>query len=135
MATNVSGAFLCAREAFRQMPPRGGGRIINVGSISAFSPRPDSAPYTTSKFAIDGLTRALALDGRELNIAVGVVHPGNVISELLSTEEVARREESEGFITAEDVAECVLTMAKLPLSANVLELTVMPTRQPLVGRG
>ena len=117
------------------MPPRGGGRIINVGSISAFSPRPDSAPYTTSKFAIDGLTRALALDGRELNIAVGVVHPGNVISELLSTEEVARREESEGFITAEDVAECVLTMAKLPLSANVLELTVMPTRQPLVGRG
>jgi NADP-dependent 3-hydroxy acid dehydrogenase YdfG len=68
-------------------------------------------------------------------LQVGIVHPGNVVSDLLSSQEVARREAAEGFITAEDVASCVLTMALLPLTANVLELTVVPTRQPLVGRG
>jgi len=135
LQVNVVGPFICSKYAFGQMRQHGGGRIINIGSISSESPRPDSAPYTTSKFAVDGLTRSLALDGRRHNIAVGAIHPGNVMSELLSAEEIARREESEGFITADDVARCVLTMAELPPSANVLELSVMPTRQPLVGRG
>jgi len=138
MHVNVLGPFLCAREAFKLMSTAAGGsggRIINVGSLSHEAPRPNSCPYTTSKFAVDGLTRSLSLDGRPLGIAVGVVHPGNVASPILSAEEVARREKSEGFIAASDVAACVLTMAMLPLSANVLELTVMPMRQPLVGRG
>jgi len=135
MNVNVVGPFLCAREAFKQMAPLGGGRIINIGSIAGESPRPDSAPYTTSKFALAGLTRSLALDGRQHNIAVGAIHPGNVLSELLTAEQIAQREESEGFITADDVAACVMTMAELPLSANVLEISVIPTRQPLVGRG
>lgn len=135
MAVNVRGSFLCAREAFKHMRRSGGGRIINVGSISAFSPRPNSAPYTTSKFALQGLTRSLALDGRVHNIAVGAVHPGNVESELLSAAEIERRKEAEGFITPVSVAECVLHMASMPYSTNVLELTVLPTRQPLVGRG
>eukprot|EP00658_Telonema_sp_P-2_P006598 TRINITY_DN12496_c0_g1_i5.p1 TRINITY_DN12496_c0_g1~~TRINITY_DN12496_c0_g1_i5.p1 ORF type:complete len:264 (-),score=32.52 TRINITY_DN12496_c0_g1_i5:240-1031(-) len=135
LAVNVTGPFLCAREAFKQMEPKGGGRIVNVGSIAALSPRPDSAPYTTSKFALQGLTMTLALDGRERNIAVGVVHPGNVPSELFSKDEIERREKTEGFIQPQDVAECVLTMCGLPLSANVLELSVLPTRQPLIGRG
>lgn len=139
---NVVGAFLCAREAFKRMKRgtddgggAGGGRIINVGSISAFSPRPNSAAYTTSKFAINGLSRSLALDGRAHGIAVGAIHPGNVVSDMLSPEEVERRGRTEGFLQPEDVARCVLTMAELPYSANVLEMTVIPTAQPLVGRG
>ncbi|KAL1526216.1 hypothetical protein AB1Y20_014942 [Prymnesium parvum] len=135
LAVNVLAPFICSKFAIRQMKARGGGRIINIGSISAESPRPDSAPYTTSKFALAGLTRSLALDGRQHNIAVGIIHPGNVISELLSPEEIERRRKTEGFISPDDVAACVQTMAGLPLSANVLEMSVMPTSQPLVGRG
>ena len=81
------------------------------------------------------MTRSLALDGRRHGIAVGAVHAGNVYSELLTEEQIAQREQTEGFITAADVAQTVLTMSQLPLSANVLELTVIPTGQPLVGRG
>ncbi len=136
LSANVVGPFLCARAAFRQMRASGnGGRIINVGSISAWSPRPNSAAYTTTKFALDGLTRSLALDGRAHNIAVGIVHPGNVETSLLSADEIERRRETEGFITPEAVAASVLHMASLPPTANVLELVVLPTRQPLVGRG
>ena len=141
LGVNVVGAFVCAREAIKRMKQRdeevdgGRGRIINIGSISAFSPRPNSAAYTTSKFAITGLTKSLALDGREHKIAVGTIHPGNVVSELLSPEEVEKRGKTEGFIQAEDVAQCVVTMVNLPLTANVLELTVMPTSQPFLGRG
>lgn len=136
MKVNVTGPFLCSREAMKQMMVnKEGGRIINIGSISSESPRPDSAPYTTSKFAVRGLTQSLALDGRQHNIAVGMINPGNVRSSLLSEEEIARREASEGFIEPEDVANCVVTMANMPNSANVLELTVIPTRQALVGRG
>ena len=141
LGVNVVGAFLCAREAMKRMKQKdtsdcgGRGRIINIGSISAFSPRPNSTAYTTSKFAITGLSKSLALDGREHGIAVGTIHPGNVVSELLSPEEVEVRGRTEGFLQPEDVAQCVLTMAQLPYSANVLELTVIPTSQPLVGRG
>lgn len=136
MQVNVLGPFLCAREALKQMRDSAeGGRIINIGSISAKAPRPESAPYTASKFALQGLTQSLALDARPHNVGVGIIHPGNVRSNLLSADEIARREALEGFIEPEDVATCVMTMAQLPPSANVLELTVMPTRQPLVGRG
>mmetsp|Transcript_21958 Transcript_21958/g.46314 ORF Transcript_21958/g.46314 Transcript_21958/m.46314 type:complete len:258 (-) Transcript_21958:454-1227(-) len=136
LGVNVVGAFLCSREAIKRMKKRGGGgRIVNIGSISSFSPRPHSTAYTTSKFAIHGLSKSLALDGREHGIAVGTIHPGNVVSDLLSQEDVATRGRTEGFITAEDVARCVATMVQLPLSANVLDMTVMPTSQPLVGRG
>jgi NAD(P)-dependent dehydrogenase (short-subunit alcohol dehydrogenase family) len=132
---NVIGPFLCSREALKRMKKKQRGRIINIGSISAMSPRPHSAPYTTSKFALQGLTQSLALDARPYNVAVGIIHPGNVLSALIRPEEAARREEEEGFLQPDDVANCVLTMASLPYSANVLEMTVMPTRQPLVGRG
>ena len=91
MDTNVVGSFLCAREAFKQMKSAGGGRIINVGSIAAQAPRPDAVAYTASKSAVDGLTRSLALDGRPHNIAVGVVHPGNVRSDIMTAEEADRR--------------------------------------------
>jgi NADP-dependent 3-hydroxy acid dehydrogenase YdfG len=133
--TNVVGSFLCAREAFKQMKAAGGGRIINLGSIAAASPRPDAVAYTASKSAVDGLTRSLSLDGRPHNIAVGVVHPGNVRSDIMSKEEADRREKVEGLMRPEDVAASVLMMATLPLAANVLEMTVLPSRQPLVGRG
>eukprot|EP00934_Nitzschia_sp_Nitz4_P004451 Nitzschia sp. Nitz4//scaffold22_size323478//147221//148070//NITZ4_000535-RA/size323478-processed-gene-0.463-mRNA-1//-1//CDS//3329543019//4441//frame0 len=135
LSVNVVGPFLCAREAIKRMKLAGGGRVINIASISSMAPRPNSATYTTSKYAIQGLSRSLALDARPHNIAVGAIHPGNVMSELLTPEEVAMREEAEGFMQAEDVASCVLTMASLPYSSNILDLTVMPTRQPLVGRG
>lgn len=135
MNVNVVGPFLCAREALKRMKAKQAGRIINIGSISAFSPRPDSAPYTTSKFAVMGLTQSLALDARPYNVAVGVIHPGNVVSAIMSPEEAERREKEEGFLQPEDVANCVLSMASLPYTANVLEMTVIPTRQPLVGRG
>jgi len=137
MNVNVVGPFLCSREALKRMknPAKGGGRIINIGSISAISPRPDSAPYTTSKFAVMGLTQSLALDARPFNIAVGMIHPGNVVSAIMSPEEAARREELEGFLQPVDVANAVSAMASMPYHANVLEMTVIPTRQPLVGRG
>lgn len=135
MAVNVLGSFLCAREAFKHMIKNGGGRIINIGSIAAQTPRPNAAPYTTSKFAIQGLTRSLALDGRPHNIAVGVVHPGNILTDIWSKEQVERFRETEGVVEPEDVAACVLQMALLPLTANVLEMTVLPTQQPFVGRG
>jgi NAD(P)-dependent dehydrogenase (short-subunit alcohol dehydrogenase family) len=135
MNVNVVGPFLCAREALKRMKQKQGGRIINIGSVSALSPRPDSAPYTTSKFAVAGLTQSLALDARPYNVAVGMIHPGNVLSTLASQEEMDRREKTEGFLQPDDVADCVLTMASLPYTANVLEMTVIPTRQPLVGRG
>jgi NAD(P)-dependent dehydrogenase (short-subunit alcohol dehydrogenase family) len=135
MKVNVLGPFLCAREAMKRMMERGaGGRIINIGSISAIDPRPHSCPYTASKFALTGLTRSLALDARPHGIAVGLIHPGNVLSELLTPEMIASRQH-EGFLDAEQVAASVLHMASLPYTANVLEMTMIPTTQPLVGRG
>ena len=140
LGVNVVGAFLCAREAMKRMKRKeendgGRGRIINIGSISAFSPRPNSTAYTTSKFAITGLSKSLSLDGRAHGIAVGTIHPGNVVSDLLSPEDVEVRGRTEGFLRPEDVAQCVLTMVQLPYTANVLELTVIPTSQPFIGRG
>ncbi len=140
--TNISGAFYCARKAYAQMKqqtPRGG-RIINNGSISAHAPRPFSVPYTVSKHAITGLTRCLALDGRQHDIACGQIDIGNAVSEMAASlgegalqpngETVA-----EPLMDVEHVASSVLHMAELPLDANVLFMTVMATKMPLVGRG
>lgn len=132
--TNVVGPFLCARESMKRMKANGGGRIIMVGSLSAISPRPDSAPYTTSKFALLGLTQSLSLDCRPHNISVGIIHPGNVDSEML-TPEMKEGRQHEGFIPVHQVAQAVMYMAQLPYSTNVLEMTVSPTTQPFVGRG
>jgi NAD(P)-dependent dehydrogenase (short-subunit alcohol dehydrogenase family) len=136
LKVNVLGSFLCARETLRRMKERGkGGRIINVGSLASHRSRPHAAAYTTSKFALRGLTESLALDARKYQVAVGMIHPGNVVSELLTAEERYERQQAEGFLEAEHVAQCVLTMVSLPYTANVLELTVLPNQQPYVGRG
>lgn len=142
IATNLTGAFLCTREAFRQMKAQhpSGGRILNNGSISAHVPRPASVAYTASKHAITGLTRASALEGRRHRIACGQIDIGNASTRLTSDLEVGR-EQADGEIRPEpvmdvtDVAKAVAYMASLPLDANVLFMTVMATAMPYVGRG
>ena len=139
---NLTGAFLCTREAFRLMKaqdPRGG-RIINNGSLSAHAPRPRSAPYTASKHAITGLTRSTALDGRDYDIACGQIDVGNAATEMTARMKGGVPQPSgavvpEPTMDAEHVARAVLYMASLPLDANVLFLTVMATKMPFVGRG
>ena len=139
---NLSGVFLCTRAAFRLMKAQDpmGGRIINNGSISAHVPRPNSAPYTSTKHAVTGLTKSAALDGRTYNIAVGQIDIGNA-----ETDMVARMKtgvpQADGRILPEAVmdvthaAKAVVNMASLPLDANVLFMTVMATKMPFVGRG
>ena len=139
---NLRGAFLCAQHAIRMMKsqePRGG-RIINNGSISAHSPRPNSAPYTASKHAITGLTKSISLDGRAWDIACGQIDIGNAATEM--SERIAVGvPQANGAILAEPrfdvrhVAEAVVYMASLPQDANVQFLTVMATKMPFVGRG
>ena len=140
--TNLTGAFLCAQHAIRMMKaqdPRGG-RIINNGSISAHSPRPRSAPYTATKHAITGLTKAIALDGRPFNIACGQIDIGNAATDL--TARIAQgAPQADGRLIPEatmdvtDVAAAVVYMAGLPLGANVPFMTVMATTMPYIGRG
>ena len=140
--TNLTGAFLCTREAFRLMrnqTPRGG-RIINNGSISAYVPRPFSAPYTATKHAITGLTRSTSLDGRQWDIACGQIDIGNA-----GTDMTARMSDGmpqangttmpEPTFDVGHVADAVLYMARLPLDANVQFMTVMATKMPYIGRG
>jgi NADP-dependent 3-hydroxy acid dehydrogenase YdfG len=140
--TNLSGAFLCARRAFAVMraqdPP--GGRIINNGSISAQTPRPNAVGYTATKHAITGLTKAIALDGRDLGIACGQIDVGNAATEMTRVIERGALQADgstagEETMDAAHVADAVLYMAGLPLDANVLFMTVMATRMPFVGRG
>jgi NAD(P)-dependent dehydrogenase (short-subunit alcohol dehydrogenase family) len=139
---NLTGAFLCTQEAFRRMKgqsPRGG-RIINNGSLSAHVPRPNSAPYTASKHAITGLTKATALDGRPHDIACGQIDVGNAETEMTARMKAGVRQANGGLaaeptMAVEHVARAVLYMAGLPLDANVLFLTVMATQMPFVGRG
>ena len=140
--TNLTGSFLCARAAFALMKaqtPRGG-RIINNGSISAHAPRPNTAPYTSTKHAISGLTKSLSLDGRAFDIAAGQIDIGNAATDM--TEKMLRGvPQANGQIAVEprmdvdDVARAVVYMAGLPLSANVQSITVMATQMPFVGRG
>ena len=139
---NLNGAFYCLSHAFKHMQAQSpqGGRIINNGSISAHVPRPGSIAYTATKHAISGLTRAANLDGRALNIAVGQIDIGNVASDM--TERMANGvHQADGSIKPEArmdmsaVVETFMTMARLPLSANILFTTVMATQMPYVGRG
>jgi NAD(P)-dependent dehydrogenase (short-subunit alcohol dehydrogenase family) len=140
--TNLTGPFLCTQEAIKIMKaqsPRGG-RIINNGSISAHTPRPNSAPYTSTKHAITGLTKCTALDGRAHDIACGQVDIGNAASEMTERMKsgVPQADGStkvEPVMAAENVANAVVYMASLPPDANVLFLTVMATKMPFVGRG
>ncbi len=142
LETNVTGVFLCARAAFglmRRQSPQGG-RIINNGSISAHTPRPFTAPYTASKHAVTGLTKALALDGRAFNIVASQVDIGNALTEL--SERMTRgvlqangTTAPEPMMDARHVADAVRHIAAMPLEANVLNLTVMASAMPFVGRG
>jgi len=139
---NLTGCFICAQAAIRVMKAQEpkGGRIINNGSISAHVPRPNSAPYTSTKHAITGLTRSLALDGRKNDIACGQIDIGNALTELSAafTKGVPQADGSiktEAMMDVEHVADAVLYMANLPLDANVLFMTVMATKMPFVGRG
>jgi NAD(P)-dependent dehydrogenase (short-subunit alcohol dehydrogenase family) len=139
---NLTGAFLCAREAFAQMrrqQPQGG-RIINNGSISAHAPRPQSVAYTATKHAITGLTKSLSLDGRPFNIACSQIDIGNAASELTSgigagALQANGTRMAEPRMAIADVADGVAYMAGLPLSANVQFMTVMATAMPFIGRG
>ena len=139
---NLTGPFLCTQEAIRLMKSQSpqGGRIINNGSISAYAPRPFSAPYTATKHAISGLTRSTALDGRRHNIACGQIDIGNAATEM--TERMAAgviqadgSTRVEPRMNVKHVADAVVHMASLPLDANVLFMTVMATTMPFVGRG
>jgi NAD(P)-dependent dehydrogenase (short-subunit alcohol dehydrogenase family) len=140
--TNLNGAFFCLSQAFklmREQRPQGG-RIINNGSISAHAPRPGSIAYTATKHAISGLTRAASLDGRAFDIAVGQIDIGNVASDM-TEKMVAGVPQADGSIRPEprmdisSVADSFMAMARLPLTANVLFMTVMATKMPFVGRG
>ncbi|ALA18787.1 MULTISPECIES: SDR family oxidoreductase [Chelatococcus] len=140
--TNLTGPFLCTQEAFKLMKdqsPRGG-RIINNGSISAYAPRPNSAPYTATKHAISGLTRSTSLDGRKYDIACGQIDIGNAATDMAAkmAEGVPQADGSirkEPLMDVTHVANAVLHMASLPLEANVLFMNVMATKMPFVGRG
>lgn len=140
--TNLCGAFLCSQEAIRMMKAQSpqGGRIINNGSISAHAPRPMSAPYTATKHAITGLTKTIALDGRPFNIACGQIDIGNAATEM--TERMAagiiQADQSikvEPRMDVDHVGQAVLHMAQLPLESNILNMTIMATKMPFVGRG
>ena len=139
---NLTGAFLCAQGAIRLMKrqtPRGG-RIINNGSISAHAPRPNSAPYTATKHAITGLTKSIALDCRQFDIACGQIDIGNALTEMAfrmttGVPQADGRIAIEPTIEPKEVGEAVLHMASLPLSTNILTMTIMATKMPFVGRG
>jgi NAD(P)-dependent dehydrogenase (short-subunit alcohol dehydrogenase family) len=139
---NLTGAFLCTREAFAimRMQRPGGGRIINNGSISAHAPRPGSVAYTATKHAITGLTKATALDGRAYDIACGQIDIGNAATDMTQTmsEGVLQADGSlrpEPTMPVADVARAVVYMASLPLDANVATMTVLATKMPFIGRG
>lgn len=142
VSVNLNGMFLVANAAFRLMREQSpqGGRIINNGSISAVTPRPGTAPYTATKHAVTGLTKSIALDGRQFNIACGQINIGNAATQL-TTRMATGVIQPNGVMAIEptmnvnNVGEAVAYMASLPLDANVLDMTVMATKMPFVGRG
>jgi NAD(P)-dependent dehydrogenase (short-subunit alcohol dehydrogenase family) len=139
---NLTGAFLCAQGAVRLMKKQSpqGGRIINNGSISASTPRPNSAPYTATKHAITGLTKSIALDGRPFDIACGQIDIGNALTDMArrmtkGVPQADGRIAIEPMMDVDEVGDAVAHMASLPLSTNILSLTIMATKMPFVGRG
>jgi NAD(P)-dependent dehydrogenase (short-subunit alcohol dehydrogenase family) len=133
MNLNLTGPFLCAREAMPIMKKQGGGRIINIGSISAQMCRPNAAPYNTTKHGLVGLTKSIALEGRDYNVVCSVLHPGNVLTERRAAS--AKAQDAEPMMTVDELALTAVTMAALPLHVNVLEAIVLPTQQLYLGRG
>ncbi len=139
---NLTGSFICLQEAFQVMKAQTpmGGRIINNGSISAHTPRPDSIPYTASKHAVTGLTKTASLDGRKYDIAVGQIDVGNAMSEMAArmAKGVKQADGSikpEAMMTTAEVGRAVVHMASLPLDMNVFTMTIMATKMPFAGRG
>ena len=140
---NLTGPFLCTQAAVRIMKSQDpmGGRIINNGSISAYAPRPNSVPYTSTKHAISGLTKCTALDGRKYNIACGQIDIGNAATELIAPRAKLGLPQADGTSAIEPlmdvnhVGEAILHMANLPLETNVQFMTIMATKMPFVGRG
>jgi len=139
---NLTGSFLCAQAAFRVMKAQSpqGGRIINNGSISAHAPRPNSAPYTSTKHAVTGLTKSISLDGRAFNIACGQIDIGNAVTEISARMATGTMQANgqiaiEAMMDVQHVANAVVHMASLPPEANVQFMTVMATKMPFVGRG
>ena len=142
VATNLSGSFYCIQGAFKIMKSQNpmGGRIINNGSVSAQSPRPNSSPYTSTKHAITGLTKSASLDGRKYNIAVGQIDIGNASTDMTKAMKngVPQANGSiapEPTMDPENVVKVVKQMATLPLEANIQFVTIMATKMPLIGRG
>jgi NAD(P)-dependent dehydrogenase (short-subunit alcohol dehydrogenase family) len=140
--TNLTGVFLCTQAAFRVMKAQSpqGGRIINNGSISAYAPRPNSIAYTATKHAVSGITKSSSLDGRKYNIAVGQIDIGNALTEMAQrmTQGVQQANGEiaiEAVMDVSNVGTSVLHMASLPLEANILNMTVMASKMPFVGRG
>jgi NAD(P)-dependent dehydrogenase (short-subunit alcohol dehydrogenase family) len=138
--TNLTGVFLCAREAFRVMREQGGGRIINNGSISATTPRPHAIAYNATKHAVTGITKSLSLEGRKYGIACGQIDIGNAATPM--TERMSQgvlqadgTKAAEPTMDVQNVADAVRYMAGLPLNANVQFMTVMATTMPFIGRG
>jgi len=133
IGVNLTGPFLCTREAFRIMKDAGGGRIINIGSISAQRTRVDMAPYTASKFAIWGLTQSTALEGREFGIAASCLHPGNTMVERRVASGLPQ--DAETMMSTREIARTALLMVTLAPEANMLEAIVLPITQKYLGRG
>ena len=133
ITVNLTGVFLCTREAFKIMKPQKNGRIINIGSISGQMPRMNSAPYTSSKHGLIGLTKSSALEGRAHGISVGCLNPGNVLTEW--RDESAGSMHQEPMMDTNAIAEAALTMAAMPPEVNMLDATVLPIGQLYIGRG
>jgi NAD(P)-dependent dehydrogenase (short-subunit alcohol dehydrogenase family) len=133
--TNLTGAFLCCREALKIMKPQRSGRIINIGSISSITPRPNGAPYAATKLALEGLTRSIALDYREFNIGASIIHLGATASSWMKV----KPEEAVGpeyHLELDDVGRLATFMASLPTEANMFETTILPIQQrSFIGRG
>ena len=133
MGVNLRGPFLCTRAALRIMKKQRGGRIINIGSISAQRVRPRSAPYSTSKHGLWGLTQVTALEGRDFGISCGCLHPGNTQTERRTNS--GKIEDEEPMMTVDELAQAAVLMATLPDHVNMLEAIVLPVGQPYLGRG
>ena len=139
---NLTGAFLCTQEAFRIMKGQSpmGGRIINNGSISAHVPRPNSAPYTSTKHAMTGLTKSTSLDGRKYNIVCGQIDIGNALTDMTAkmqkgVPQADGSKKEEPTMDVEHVADAVVQMAKLPLESNIQFMTILASSMPFIGRG